>query len=512
MKVNASNPSQPKGRHSPFYRGIMFSFLLTTLAFLAPAATLAEIDPRFDVISLAQNDLLRQSLLRTEGVLTQGWGNQDPINAEATKGCRNDTLRNLHLGVDFAADLGMPIYSATAGQVVRIEEGAEGGRKCEKNPNKCLSVISVFNHVVRKTFDYLHLVPDPGLLATFRENQSLKKITVVHPGDLLGTVGARGLATGPHLHFQVKGGNVEAQKKGKARTFCIDGTFNPYEAVFPSIYVNGGTLGDGSITKIDSGTLEIETIGSGFVSPEDMTADADGRLFIVESDFATGTSKIERINPDGTGRVVIDAAICGPEGPTFSDEGHLYVNTRQFPCEHSGIWRIRRGEPGGRVTNVVPAFSDFGEGTAFLTAGPFAGDLIAVGSIIEGGFTVAAILVRSKPPSFGDAVLFVDLTGDVPVGLAVNSEGDVFVTSVFEGTVLRYSPSGVSKGVFASGLAMPHFIEFDAADNLYIAEDDSGAVSRIDPQGVKTVLATLPNAVGLAVGVTSAKFLLGLTD
>jgi len=96
------------------------------------------------------------------------------------------------------------------------------------------------------------------------------------------------------------------------------------------------------------------------------------------------------------------------------------------------------GLSGQRVRNVVPAFSDFGEGTAFLTAGPFNGDVIAAGSTIVGGSTVGAKIVRSSPPNFGPAGLFVDLTGHVPVGLAVDGKWDVFVSSVFEGTVLQY--------------------------------------------------------------------------
>lgn len=491
-----------------------FGVLCLFLAFLGPRPAHAEACgplsvesvPPFDVISCAQYELLREALLGSEGVITQGWGTFDPVNEAATRACHGQTafLNLLHLGVDYGADLGTPISSVTAGQIVRLDPGLDS------NCRKCLSVISIFNPLTRKTFDYLHLVPDGGLLETFEENKSLKQITTVGQGDILGTVGARGLATGPHLHFQVK----LTGKKGELRVFCIDGTFNPYEAVFPSIYVT--EFGDSnSITKIDAGTLAVTTFdggGSGFVNPEDMTTDADGRIYVAESDFAAGTSMIERINPDGTGRIEIDSTICGPEGLVFSKQGDLYTNTRQGPCQHTGIWRIKNGEPSGKVDNVVDAFSDFGEGTAFLITGPFAGDLIAAGSIIVGGFTVGAAIIRSRAPNFGNDELFVDLPADVPVGLAVNSEGDVFVTSVFNGEILQYDSSGASIGVFVSGLDLPHFIEFDSADNLYVAERNSGNVSKIDPDGNKDVLVTLSGPVGLALGTRSAKLLLGLLD
>ena len=464
-------------------RVICLSFLLSFAAL--PTASLAQLDPRFDVISDQQYDLLRQVLLGTEGALTQKWGNKDPINPTD---CEDPILDNVHAGVDYGDPMGAEIRSATAGEVIQVTEGAD----CPDLD--CLSRVRIFNLVVRKAFVYIHLIPEVS------EGQMVKA------GQRIGTVAARGAET-PHLHFQVS--------LRKTITNCIDGTVNPYEAVFPSVYVNGGTLGDGSITKIDSGTGAITTLATGFISPEDMTTDADGRLYVAENDFAASTSKIERINPDSTGLVIIDATICGPEGPTFSPDGDLFVNTRQFPCAHSGVWRIQGGQPGGRVDNVVPAFSDFGEGTAFLTAGPFAGDLIAAGSIIEGGFTVAAKIVRSTAPDFGDAVLFVDLTEEVPevpVGLAVNSEGDVFVASVFKGTVLQYGPTGVFKDILASDLAGPHFLEFDASDNLYVAEHDSGNVSLIDPRGNKTVLATLSTPVGLALGMRSGRLLLGLLE
>jgi hypothetical protein len=195
--------------------------------------------------------------------------------------------------------------------------------------------------------------------------------------------------------------------------------------------------------------------------------------------------------------------ICGPEGPSIDKDGNVFFNTRRSPCNHSGIWKIAGGTS-LTAQQVVPPFSDFGEGTAFLTSGPFAGHLVAAGSIIQGEFTVGAKIVRSVPPNFGNALLFIDLTEmpqqHVPVGIAVNSKGEVVVASEAAGALLQYDPSGVFKQVLALGLAGPLFLTFDALDNLYVAESDAGRVLKFTPDGTPSVLARdIPGVTGITI-------------
>ena len=242
------------------------------------------------------------------------------------------------------------------------------------------------------------------------------------------------------------------------------------------IYVSTFSDSYGQIYKIDSEIGAQTVIASGLTYPEDIAIDINGIMYI--GGFFSGVRRIDITS--GARLPDVGTNICGPEGPSIDNQGDVYFNTRGGPCGHSGVWKIEDGTA-TTATQVIPPFSEWGEGTAFLTEGTFAGCLIASDST---GYRV----VRSCPPDFGTASTFIT-TGALTLGLAVNSMGDVFV-SIYPDTILRYSPEGESQGIFASGLDFPIFMEFDEADNLYLAESFANHVMKISPEGVKTILAS----------------------
>lgn len=89
-----------------------------------------------------------------------------------------------HLGIDYAAPVGTPVYAAGDGVVV--EKGSKKGN------GRYLRI----RHTNREyeTY-YLHFS---------RFAKGLKKGTKVRQGQVVGYVGATGYATGPHLDFRVK--------------------------------------------------------------------------------------------------------------------------------------------------------------------------------------------------------------------------------------------------------------------------------------------------------------------
>lgn len=84
-----------------------------------------------------------------------------------------------HRGVDYAAPTGTPVYAAGDGRVV-----ASGYTNTNGN-------YVVIQHGERFTTKYLHL-----------HKRSVKTGDRVAQGKQIGTVGATGLATGPHLHYE----------------------------------------------------------------------------------------------------------------------------------------------------------------------------------------------------------------------------------------------------------------------------------------------------------------------
>jgi murein DD-endopeptidase MepM/ murein hydrolase activator NlpD len=88
-----------------------------------------------------------------------------------------------HFGVDFAANVGTPVYAAGDGHLVSAERAGAAG-----------NVVRV-RHDGGYLTEYMHLQ---------RFATSVKPGDVVHKGQVVGFVGSTGLSTGPHLHFGVK--------------------------------------------------------------------------------------------------------------------------------------------------------------------------------------------------------------------------------------------------------------------------------------------------------------------
>ena len=87
---------------------------------------------------------------------------------------------HIHTGIDLAAPSGTEVHSATSGRAFTGYDAAGAGN----------FVVVVLDEHVRLV--YCHL-------AEFR----VRSGDAVIPGQLIGLVGATGLATGPHVHFQI---------------------------------------------------------------------------------------------------------------------------------------------------------------------------------------------------------------------------------------------------------------------------------------------------------------------
>ncbi len=113
-----------------------------------------------------------------------------PVKGEISSGfgVRNHPITNqlsFHAGVDLAADTGTPIYSAFSGTVIVADYDDWNGY-------------------------YLKIQHDGDILTVYCHCQKLnvKEGDVVEAGDVIAYVGSTGSSTGPHLHFELRIGNV----------------------------------------------------------------------------------------------------------------------------------------------------------------------------------------------------------------------------------------------------------------------------------------------------------------
>lgn len=90
-----------------------------------------------------------------------------------------------HLGVDYAAPAGTPVHAAADGKIVFAGKKGDYG-----------NMVIVAHGGAYKTFY--------GHLKSFFRN--IRSGTYVKQGDVVGTVGATGLATGPHLDYRMQRG------------------------------------------------------------------------------------------------------------------------------------------------------------------------------------------------------------------------------------------------------------------------------------------------------------------
>jgi murein DD-endopeptidase MepM/ murein hydrolase activator NlpD len=84
-----------------------------------------------------------------------------------------------HRGVDYAADRGTPVMAAGDGKVIKSAYDQYNGHHV------------FIQHGEKYVTKYLHFT-----------NRKVKKDQTVKQGQLIGTVGSTGLASGPHLHYE----------------------------------------------------------------------------------------------------------------------------------------------------------------------------------------------------------------------------------------------------------------------------------------------------------------------
>lgn len=94
-----------------------------------------------------------------------------------------------------------------------------------------------------------------------------------------------------------------------------------------------------------------------------------------------------------------------------------------------------------------------------------------------------------------------------PTSMAFDSEGNLYVSSRFEGSVYRVRPDG-SHETFVTDLGIACGLAFDLDGALYVG-DRSGTLFRVEADGKATSLASLPTSVAafhLAIGPDEAVY------
>jgi murein DD-endopeptidase MepM/ murein hydrolase activator NlpD len=138
--------------------------------------------------------------------------------------------RRAHMGVDYAAATGTPVWAAATGKIVARGWGGGAGNRV------------VIDHGNGYKTVYMHL-------SRFRKGQKVG--STVKQKTVIGYVGATGLATGAHLHFSVKkhGKYIDPMKMKMARGPGVPRKYRAaFEAEISGLVAQLGDVPTGGVT------------------------------------------------------------------------------------------------------------------------------------------------------------------------------------------------------------------------------------------------------------------------
>jgi sugar lactone lactonase YvrE len=234
---------------------------------------------------------------------------------------------------------------------------------------------------------------------------------------------------------------------------------------------------DGKITRVAGNLIEADGGDGGKATeapldrPYQVAADAQGNLYVVERI----SSKVRKIDAQGIistfagsgtagfagdGGKATEAQLSAPRGVAVGPDGSVYI-------ADTGNNRVRRVAPDGTIS-------------AFAGTGNVAFD--------------------------GDGGKASEASLSSPQRLAVDAQGNVYITDVNNGRIRRVTTDGIIKTVAGNGqpgatgdggdataaaLEFPWAIALDAAGNLYIDQVLSNVIRRVTPDGkISTVAGT----------------------
>jgi uncharacterized protein YjiK len=271
---------------------------------------------------------------------------------------------------------------------------------------------------------------------------------------------------------------------------------------------------------------QVSTLVNHIPSPQGLIPDAQGNLYVA----LPGSGMVQRISSSGmvsnfAGSGPGAGSVLGaPEGITMDPQGNLYLTDRS-----SGA--IDRISSSGLITIMVAGsigLPETGKGSAPLFNEPFGITMDGHGNLYVADAGNASIrkitptglistIASSTPGQAGSGLNLPALSR--PEGIALDVQGNLYVTDEGQSAVWKITPSGqmsLVAGGQGSGYldgpgqtAMfnkPFGIVSDALGNLYIADSGNGAVRKISPSGMVSTIAG-GKLIGFADGVgTAAEF------
>ncbi len=286
-------------------------------------------------------------------------------------------------------------------------------------------------------------------------NQGNGTVGKVTPGGAVSTIVSTGLSTPTGLAFDAAG-NLYISNEGNntisevtARQLAGPAPYTPTTIVPTSAGLNG---------------------------PEGLAFDAAGNLYIANywnnTVSEVAASQLAGPAPD-TPATIVSTGLSGPFGLAFDKSGDLFIANQNVGTISEVLASQQTGPAPYTPTTFVPASAGLNnpEGLAFDAAGSLY--VASYGSSAHAGNGMV-----SKVTPGGTVSVFI--TGPTtPTAIAYDAAGNLYIANFWNNTITRETPGGSGSTFVSSGLNHPDGLAFDAAGNLYIANDGNNTVSEV---------------------------------
>jgi sugar lactone lactonase YvrE len=190
----------------------------------------------------------------------------------------------------------------------------------------------------------------------------------------------------------------------------------------------------GQVYRFDLGGGKLDQyaqVEGGFVLG--MAHDADGNVYACDERLA----RVNRIAPDGTVSVYSDGNAARkmrvPNYPVFDDAGNLYVSdSGTFGGEDGFIWIVR---PGGDAEIWDRSAKGFANGMCLSADGRHL-------YVVESSPPLISKVAVNRDGTAGERTVVVELPRQVPDGVALDVNGDLYISLYNPNIIYRFTTGG----------------------------------------------------------------------
>ncbi|TMB73578.1 MAG: hypothetical protein E6J52_11405, partial [Chloroflexi bacterium] len=360
------------------------------------------------------------------------------------------------------------------------------------------------------------LDPAGNLYIADNANNRIRKVT---SGGTISTYAGSG-----SFGFSGDGGPATDAQLGVPVGVALDPAGNLYIADHDNGRIRKVTSGGTISTYAGSGSRGLSGDGgpataAQLYSPHGVALDTAGNLYIADS------NRIRKVTPGGTistyagtgtgpfsgdGGPATAAQLSSPAGVALDLTGNLYI-------ADDGNYRIRKVTPGGTISTYAGGGSsnfsgDGGPATAAQLNVPVGVALDPAGNLyiadqgnsrirkVTPGGTISTYAGTDTPGFSGDGGPATAAQLNVPVGVAVDPAGNLYIADSGSSRIRKVGPGGTISTYAGGGGGTPGFlgdggpataaylnnpvgVTLDPAGNLYIADLGNARVRKVTPGG-----------------------------